>query len=302
MHRPPEKLKKGWKLHRDSYNKLLDYVERIKPLPFHGHTQTTTGTMPPPQQKQKQNQFDYVLYGENAGNTSNAQLRISPGYVFAAYRDADQTTTAATSPEIQQWPFEPTLEETGTKLTDDTAPTIQLSKNSANYIYLQLNWTAHEYLIGSSDHDSDYAFKAEQHTHVVGGYTDSADVGSGSGSSHLHVLGSSVTVSNADVFLKVKKIFYTLNTAKFKKYTTQQPPIENDTTTYIAAGVINLDANGLVEKGNSPQVSGIRWFLQGPIYAHKPDNYISGTTHDRVEPIPPRQPEDYIYPGAENTA
>jgi hypothetical protein len=58
----------------------------------------------------------------------------------------------------------------------------------------------------------------------------------------------------------------------------------------------------LVEKSNSPQVSGIRWFLQGPIYAHKPDNYITALTPARTEPIDPRRAEDYEYPGAENTA
>jgi hypothetical protein len=285
MHRPPDKLKKGWKLHRDAYNNLLDYVERIKPLPFHGHTQTTTGTMPPPQIKPQTNQFDFILHGDLSGNTTNVELGIAPGYVFAAYRDADQATTAATLPEIQQWPFEPTLEETGTKLTDRGA-SIRLTKNSVNYIYLELNWTKHSWQIGGADYDGDYAFEA---VYDLKDYPNSHIIVDGDG-------------NDPGIFVPIKKIFYTLDTAKFKKYTTQQPPAEDETTTYIAAGVINLDNKGSVVTSSSPQTPGINWFLQGPIYAHKPDNYITALTPARTEPIDPRRAEDYEYPGAENTA
>ena len=48
--------------------------------------------------------------------------------------------------------------------------------------------------------------------------------------------------------------------------------------------------------------SEIKWFLSGPIWANKPDNYVSALSHSRNEPIPPRQPEDYVYPGAINPA
>ena len=324
MHKPPLKLKQGWKVHTEAHNELLDYVIKTRPIAAHGFTETSNGTMPPMQPLERPRQFDPIFQ-----SGTSPTLRIHPGYVFAAYRDSDQSSTAATLPEIQQFPFEPTVNSSsGGKLSDDPAPTISLTKNKVNYIYLELNWTAHEYLIGSSNYDGDYAFKVSDqvttasntgyagghdhtghtgyendHTHGSSGYTgDSHRHTITAESSHSHTI-PSLTVGTG--YVKIKKIFYTLNTAIFKvanPSNTQQPVVETDTKTHIPVGYIQVNKNGQMSENLNLDTSEIKWFLSGPIWANKPDNYVSGLSHDRVEPIPPRQPEDYVYPGAINTA
>ena len=285
MHKPPLKLKQGWKVHTEAHNELLDYVIKTRPIAAHGFTETSNGTMPPLQPLERPRQFDPIFQ-----SGTSPTLRIHPGYVFAAYRDSDQSSTAATLPEIQQFPFEPTVNSSsGGKLSDDPAPTISLTKNKVNYIYLELNWTAHSYQIGSSDYDGDYAFKAEYDLKT---YPNGNAVVNGDG-------------SNPGIFVPVKKTFYTLNTAIFKVASpadTQQPIAETETKSHIPVGYIQINKKGKMSENLNSDTSEIKWFLSGPIWANKPDNYVSALSHSRNEPIPPRQPEDYVYPGAINTA
>ncbi|MAK37454.1 MAG: hypothetical protein CMC15_14960 [Flavobacteriaceae bacterium] len=286
MHRPPAKLKKGWRLHRDAYNDLLEYVIKTRPIPTHGHQETSNGTMPPVLSKQKPYQFEPIIL-----QGSSPILLIHPGYVFASYRDTDQASTTAHLPQIQQWPFEPTYNsESGDKLSDESElpDSIALTKNSVNYIYLELNWTEHKYDIGGWDYDTGvYAFKAEYNL---------KDYPNG----HVIVGGDASAPPPSGVSVRMDKIFYTLNTAIFKQTTTQQPIIETATKTHIQAGVITLNDEGKLADQSSPQADNLRWFLQGPIFANRPPVYISGlSSPNRDEPIAPIVSDDYTYPGAE---
>ena len=267
MHHPPQKLTQGWKVHTDAYNDLLDYVIKTRPIPSHGHKETSNGTMPPLLPIQRQLQFTpSIESGENP------KLRISRGYIFASYRDTDQSGTAAQLPEVQQWVWEPTMNtSSGGKLTDDPVPTIALTKSALNYIYLELTWTANSYQIGGHSHSGDYAFKV-----------------------------------TSDEYVLVKKTFYTLSTAIFKvasPSTTQQPTQETELITHIPAGYIQLDKDGQISESLNSDTNELRWFLQGPIWANRPPNYVTARSDpDRSEPLAPRQPESYTYPHAPNTA
>jgi len=285
MHKLPNKLKKGWRVHQDAYNDLLEYVKKTRPLPINGHQETNNGTMPPVLPQQAPNQFDPVIL---QGDTP--VLFIHPGYVFASYRDSDQATTTAHLPQVQQWPFEPTVNSSsGDLLSADPAPSIALTKNSVNYIYLELNWTEHKYDIGGWDYDTGvYAFKSEYNL---------KDYGDGS----IIVGGDASAPPPSGVSVRIDKIFYTLNAAIFKQTTTQQPVIETATKTHIQAGIITLNNEGQLSSQSSPQADNLKWFLQGSIFADRPPVYISGlSSPNRTEPIAPIVTDDYTYPGAES--
>ena len=285
MHKPPNKLDRGWNLHRKAYNNLLDYVVKTRPIAINGHQETNNGTLPPPLPTPKANQFDPIII---QGGTP--VLLIHPGYVFAPYRDSDQAATTAHLPQVQQWPFEPKVNSSsGDLLSADTAPSIALTKDSVNYIYLELNWTEHKYDIGGWDYDSGvYAFKSEYNLKAYG---DGAII----------VGGDATAPPPSGVSVRIDKIFYTLDTAIFKQTTTQQPVVETATKTHIQAGVITLNDEGKLAYQSSPQADNLRWFLQGPIFADRPPVYISGlSSPNRTEPIAPIVTDDYTYPGAES--
>lgn len=279
MHKPPKKLKKGWSLHRKAYNELLDYVKKTRPIPENGHTETSNGTMPPVLPQSITHQFSPSI-----GEGYSPSLSISPGYVFASFRDSDLTADAHL-PQIQQWAFEPKVNsDSGKFLSDDSLPSITLNKNNQNYIYLKIEWTANKYDIGGHTYESHYAFQADYNLDAEGN-----NVSDGTGE-----------LTPGGIHTRIDKIFYTYKTSYFINQNSQQPNAEEELVTYIPCGLINLDADGLIVEDSSPQIDGFIWFLQGPIFAHRPPNYISGTSSpDREEPITPVQADNYRYPGAE---
>ena len=216
-------------------------------------------------------------------------MGIRTGYVYAPYDDGNSTHL----PMLHRFPFEPKIGNS--TLSSTPSPSLTLENSATNYIYLKLTWGSFSSAVGGFDEDSTHAFKAEQHTHIVGGYTESADVGSGSGSSHLHVLGSSVTVSNADVFLKVNKKTYYLSSAEFISQTSDTPPTETETETNMLCGWIKLDANGDLDTATN---DGSRWFIEGPVYVDKNPIYITGkSSPDRTEPVAPVASSGQTIPG-----
>lgn len=283
MHKPPKKLKKGWSLHRKAYNELLDYVKKTRPIPENGHTETSNGTMPPVFPQSISHQFSPSI-----GEGYSPSLSISPGYVFASFRDPDLTADAHL-PQIQQWAFEPKVNsDSGKFLSDDSLPSITLNKNNQNYIYLKIEWTANKYDIGGHTYESAYAFQADYNL------KDQPN-------DHIIIDGdSSEAPPPPGIHTRIDKVFYTYKTSYFINQYSQQPDAETELVTYIPCGLINLDADGLIIEDSSPQRDGFIWFLQGPIFAHRPPNYITGTSSpDRTEPIAPVQADNYRYPGAE---
>ena len=79
--------------------------------------------------------------------------------------------------------------------------------------------------------------------------------------------------------------------------TDEEPPTETETRTYIPAGYITLNQNGLIE-GNT-DINGFRWFLEGPVFARREAIYVTGyTTPDHSEPATIVAPEGMTMPGS----
>lgn len=275
MHEPPPKLEKGWKLHKDAYNNLLDYVVKTRPIIAHGHTETNNGTMPPPQPAKTLQQFAPLLGGDPL------KLAIHPGYVYGPYDDGNSETT----PMVQQWPYEPKI---GTTLLSATEkPTLSLSTSSTNYIYLKLKWLKAFQDIGGSDCSSggsQFAFRADYSLSVN---VDGADLSVGDGTGY-----------QSGIHVKVNRVMYYLNECTFEVNQNSTPPtetIETDIFTYLLAGHITLDANG--RPAASGNTEPIRWFLNGPVFANKPPDYIGTTDQDRDEPVPPVAASGQSIPG-----
>lgn len=275
MHEPPPKLEKGWKLHKDAYNNLLDYVLKTRPIIAHGHTETNSGTMPPPQTAKTLQQFAPLLGGDPI------KLAIHPGYVYGPYDDGNSETT----PMIQQWPYEPKI---GTKLLTATdRPTLSLSTGSTNYVYLKLKWLKAEQDIGGSSSSSSpeaFGFKAVYNLDVNIDGTNHA-VGDGTG-------------YQTGINVNINRVMYYLNECTFEVNQNSTPPIEeteDDIFTYLLAGHITLDANG--RPAASGNTEPIRWFLNGPVFANKPPDYIGTEDQDRTEPVEPVAASGQVIPG-----
>jgi len=279
MYQPPEKLKKGWAIHQKAYNDLLEYVIKTRPIPENGHTETSNGTMPPILPQSPINQFSPSI---QEGFTP--KLLISVGYVFAPFRDTSLTADAHL-PQIQQHVFEPRVNSsTGDYLSADTIPLIALTKNAPNYISLVIEWTANKFPIGGHTYESSYAFQADYNLDADDNDVVDAEMSDAPPPPGIHT--------------QIDKVFYTYKNSYFIKDVNQQPVAETELITRIPSGLIVLDKNGkIIDETNR---EGLIWFLQGPIFANRPSNYISGkSSPNREEPIVPIQPDNYIYPGAE---
>ena len=290
MHKTPKKLKKGFKVHAESHNELVDYVKRTRPIATHGHTETNSGTMPPHPSPAFRAQFTPSFI-----EGSSPKLAIYPGYVFGSWRDAGDTDESHL-PDVQQWVIEPKIG--GSYLTAEEQPQLALVAAQTNYIYLKLDWSAHSSQIGgmalegSGSGASAFAFKADHWLQVTHD-GDANDVADGPGA-------HGTSGYNGGIFVQVDRVYYTLTAATFIRQQDQQPPADTDVITYIPAGMINLNDDGQLASHSSPQADALRWFLEGPVWANRPPIYGPGiTAPDRGEPIAPVQPETYVYPGAE---
>ena len=78
------------------------------------------------------------------------------------------------------------------------------------------------------------------------------------------------------VLVPVLRKFYTIdedNPPVFIVSTTATPPVETETRTYILAGYMRLNQNGVIE--SHADIDGFRWFLEGPVWARREALYIS---------------------------
>lgn len=283
----PERPRGGFKIHEKQVQDLWDWLNRERVLDGPGVQNTSNG------KKITWRADDFSPMFKPYFNRENKyviKMGIRTGYVYAPYDDGNSTHL----PMLHRFPFEPKI---GDNLLSSTpSPKLTLENSATNYIFLKLTWGSFSSAVGGFTHDSSHAFKIEPHNHVVGGYTETADVGSGSGSSHLHVLGSSVTVTNVDTFLKVNKKTYHLTGAEFISQSSSTPPTESETVTNMLAGWFKLDANGDL---NTSTNDGSRWFLQGPVYVDKNPLYITGkASPDRSEPVAPVASSGETIPGA----
>ena len=282
----PERPKGGFKIHEKQVQELWDWVNRERVLDGPGVQNTGNGKKITWRQDEFSPMFRPYF---NRESKYIIKMGIRTGYVYAPYDDGNSTHL----PMLHRFPFEPKIGND--TLSSTPSPSLTLENSATNYIFLKLTWGSFTSAVGGFTHDSSHAFKTEQHNHVVGGYTDSADVGSGSGSSHLHVLGSSVTVTNADVFLKVKKKTYFLTGAEFISQSSSTPPTETESVTNMLCGWIKLDANGDLDTATN---DGSRWFIEGPVYVDKNPLYITGkSSPDRTEPVAPVASSGETIPG-----
>ena len=307
MHKPPEKMKRGWKRHAEAHNALIDYVHKTHPIPAHGHRETVNGTMPPARPDELVMQFTPRIF---AGRTvSDPVINITPGYVFGSWHDgsdsdsSDTEATAAHLPEVQAWVFEPKIGTT--LLTNNPPPGLALTKGETNFIYLELTWKAYRASIGGHDYHTDYAFKCDYNLKATGlpentGYTNAG------GGNHRHSIAAGGTATIIDgtastppqpgIHVRIDKIFYTLSAAKFIVQTAAAAPLETELKTHILAGYVYLDANGDIAADGSDD--GLRWFIQGAIWANRPPTIASGHSDpDRGEPLAPTAATTNDIPG-----
>ena len=304
MHKLPGKMSRGWRRHVDAHNDLVDYVHKTHPIPAHGHRETVNGTMPPPRPEELVMQFaPRILAGRTV---SDPVINITPGYVFGSWHDgsdsASSTTeaTAAHLPEVQAWVFEPKIGTT--LLTNNPPPGLTLTKSATNFIYLELTWKVYRAQIGGHDFDSDYAFKAQYDLKATGLPEDTGETNAGGGA-HTHTIatGGTATIINGTgsdpgIHVRIDKIFYTLSAAKFIVQTAAAAPLETELKTHILAGYVYLDANGDIAADGSDD--GLRWFIQGAIWANRPPTIASGHSDpERDEPIPPTAATTNDIPG-----
>jgi len=305
MHKPPEKLKRGWRRHVEAHNALIDYAYKTHPIPAHGHQETVNGTMPPAPALERLMQFTPTFHAK-AGDVE-PRLEISPGYVFAA------SGTGTHLPASQQWVHEPTINDIA--LTAASPPTLQLEAGQINVIYLQLIWDAHQGDIGGHifetiGGETEYAFPVTYNLKVdglpdetgettVSGETAEGDACVLVGHSHAidnstvgEVIDGDPVVSNpAGVFLQAIRYFYTLASAKFVLVNSLTPPTETEGRTYVCAGYVNLTESGEIKKQSNDD-DGLRWFLNGAYWAAREPIMVTGYTDpDRVEPLEPEEPE-----------
>lgn len=282
--RKPERPKGGWKVHEKQLQDLWDWINKERILDGPGIQNTGNGKRIVWRTDEFNPMFEPFF---NRESKYIIKMGIRPGYVYAPYDDGNSTHL----PMLHRFPFEPKI---GTNsLSSTPSPKLTLEGSATNYIYLKLTWGSFTSAVGGFSHDSSHAFKAEQHTHVVSGSTDAA--GSYS-DNHTHPLGSYVTVSNADVFLKVNKKTYYLTAAEFISQTSDTPPTETETVTNILAGWIKLDANGDLDTSSN---DGSRWFLEGPVFIDKNPIYLTGkASPNRSEPVAPVASSGESIPGA----
>jgi len=252
-------------------------------------------------------------FAEN-GISTLTRLAIRLGYVFGPWKGGGSNQQIA---NIQQWVFEPRIGET--LLSAARPPTLQLTAGMANYIYLRLDWLAHSEPVGGHTYDtSSRGFKAHHKLHVAGATADqSGGSGDGSFDSHRHALTIDATSGEANhvgdgnvnavgpqepgIILPLLRRYYYIdkdNPPAFIVRTDEEPPTELETRTFIPAGYVTLNENGLIE-GNG-DINGFRWFLEGPVYARREPIYVSDfSTPDNTEPTPIAAPEGMEMPGSE---
>ena len=319
----PQRPEGGWKIHERQLQELYDWMKRERFLPGPGIIETPQGKRFQPRDYDRLPQFlPTLIYGDSttsiagsgvasdsrASSSSEAgfaengistltRLAIRLGYVFGPWKGGG---TAGACPNaactgyangqqmsnIQQWVFEPKIGTT--LLSASRPPTLELNKGGANYIYLQLNWLAHSVAVGGFTFDtSSRGFKAHHKLSADGdAVVDGNSVGSGP--------------PENGVIVPVERRFYYIdkdNPPVFIVRTDEEPPTETETRTYIPAGYITLNQNGLIE-GNT-DINGFRWFLEGPVFARREAIYVTGyTTPDHSEPATIVAPEGMTMPGS----
>tara|TARA_R110002051_G_scaffold254960_1_gene313999 strand:- start:101 stop:1147 length:1047 start_codon:yes stop_codon:yes gene_type:complete len=251
------------------------------------------------------------------GISTLTRLAIRLGYVFGPFKGGG---TGGVCPNaacvgyaagqqianIQQWVFEPKIGST--LLSAARPPTLQLNKGGANYIYLQVNWLSHSVAVGGFTYDTaSRGFKAH-HKLSADGPTD-GPTGEAAPSAHTHTIptlevadgnSNGVGPQEEGVIVPIDRRYYYIDTANppvFVNLTDENPPIETETKTYIAAGYITLNQNGLIE-GNG-DINGFRWFLEGPVWARREAIYVTGySSPDHSEPTAIVAAEGMEMPGS----
>ena len=320
----PERPEGGGKIHERQLQELHDWMKRERLLPGPGIIETPEGKRFQPKDYERLPQFHpTIFYGDQTpltgianpydrdanspqgfaahGHSSKTKLAIKTGYVYAPHFGSDASgINHQANPTINQWAYEPQM--SGTYLSSDTPPTLELTNLSGNYIYLKVTWSVMNYRGGGATWDtSEYAFKAHHRLHVEG-QTDTASGGSGEGSydSHSHNLsesnaggtagnmvadGNPKTITGypeeSGILVPITQRKYIYSASEFVVQTDEAPPTETETTTYIPAGYIYLNSMGLIEGWESNPTNfhnGFRWFLEGPIWAQREGILLSPYT------------------------
>jgi len=307
MHKPPEKLKRGWRRHVEAHNALIDYIYKTHPIPAHGYRETIHGTFPRRPTEPILPQFSPII---TTGN--KPKIGISPGYIYSQYIDdasADSSTIQSAGkdfPNLQSATIEPTIN--GRKLSADPPPALAVSYPANNYIYLKLTWRAYRSQPANSIFDIDHNLRI---TYASGTETDQKDgtnplpaIRHHSHSidlSGIHIDPSASASRPTGISCDIHCILYSLSAAEFIIQDYQAPPPETETRTYIPAGYITLDDTGEITTGTvlSDDDDGLRWFLNGSIRAWRDKQYVSADedNEDRNEPVAPSDPEGYVMPG-----
>ena len=274
MNKIPSSKGVPFKKIRDKFHELFSYLKSVQPIPGGLLEMTPNGfKVKSPFQKIHRPQFNptCVRSFDAAGGSdpNGTKLFIKTGYVFGPwdYSGSDSDRLNA----INQFPFEPKIGTT--LLSAEEKPSLTLLPGYTNFILLKIDWSQRVDVIGKSAVGGSFTIFPVLNAKVTVDSTDHTVT-----STDTSLYGNGVTVD-------ISETNYYVSNVSIISQTDENMPQENGST-YILMGHYTLDNYGVP--------SDSRWFLEGPVWAHKHPRVVDSTTGSggRTEPPAPINPSD----------
>jgi len=259
---------------RRKFSELFAYLKRVRPIEGGLIEMTPNGfKVNRPLERRFYPQFAPTVvraFDEAGGaDASGTKLFIRTGYVFGPwdYSGSDSDRLNA----INQFPFEPKIGTT--LLSADDPPSLTLEPGYTNFILLKIDWSQRVDVIGKSAVGGSFTIFPVLNAKVT---VDSTDHTVTSTDTSLYGNGVKIDISETNYYVSNVSII---------SQTDENMPQENGST-YILMGHYTLDNYGVP--------SDSRWFLEGPVWAHKHPRVVDSTTGSsgRTEPPAPINPSD----------
>ena len=277
MNKIPSSKGVPFKKIRDKFNELFSYLKSVQPIPGGLLEMTPNGfKVKSPFQKIHRPQFNptCVRSFDAAGGTdpNGTKLFIKTGYVFGPwdYSGSDSDRLNA----INQFPFEPKIGTT--LLSAEDKPSLTLLPGYTNFILLKIDWSQRVDIIGKSGLGGSFIIAPDLFVN------SSVTI---DGTTHAVTITSSDSSNHNGIVLEISETNYYVTNVSIISQTDENMPQENGST-YILMGHYTLDNYGVP--------SDSRWFLEGPVWAHKHPRVVDSTTGSsgRTEPPAPINPSD----------
>lgn len=263
---------------RRKFSELFAYLKRVRPIEGGLIEMTPNGfKVNRPLERRFYPQFapSVVRSFDDAGgaDASGTKLFIRTGYVFGPwdYDGSDSDRLNA----LNQFPFEPKIGTT--LLSDDTPPSLTLEPGYTNFVLLKIEWGQRTDVIGKSGSGGSFIIAPS----LLVNSSVTID-----GTTHAVTITSSDSSTHNGIILEISEINYYVKDVTIVSQTSENMPREDGNYTYILMGHFTVD--------NFGAVSAQRWFLEGPVWAHKHPRVVDSTTdaNDRTEPPSPINPAD----------